>query len=63
MVIVMEHLKGGELFEKIVADEELLEADCCFYMRQVCQVCWRGCGIFGTNFANSNFRVWNICTA
>ena len=52
MVIVMEHLKGGELFEKIVADEELLEADCCFYIRQVCQVCWRGCVIFGTNFAN-----------
>jgi len=30
-------LKGGELFEKIVDNDDLLESDCCLYMRQVCQ--------------------------
>ena len=37
-VIVTEYLEGGELFEKIVEEGELLESDCCFYIRQVCQV-------------------------
>ena len=33
----MEYLDGGELFERIVDDEnELLESDCCFYLRQIC---------------------------
>ena len=34
----MEYLEGGELFERIVDDEdELLECDCAFYLRQVCK--------------------------
>ena len=37
-IIVTEYLEGGELFEKIVEEGELLESDCCFYIRQVCQV-------------------------
>ena len=37
-ILVMEYLEGGELFERIVDDEdELLECDCAFYLRQVCK--------------------------
>ena len=40
VIIVTELLEGGELFQKIVDNdnEDLLEKDCCLYMRQVCQV-------------------------
>ena len=40
LIIVTELLEGGELFQKIVDhdNEDLLEKDCCLYMRQVCQV-------------------------
>ena len=37
-MIVMEYLAGGELFDKIAAVDELLESDCCSYIRQICQV-------------------------
>lgn len=37
-MMVMEHLAGGELFDKIAAVDELLESDCCSYIRQICQV-------------------------
>ena len=38
-ILVMEYLEGGELFERIVDEEnELLESDCCFYLRQICKV-------------------------
>ena len=43
---MMEYLSGGELFDKIAADDELLESDCCSYIRQICQVgnyCKRFC--------------------
>ena len=37
--MVLEYLEGGELFERIVDEEnELLESDCCFYLRQICKV-------------------------
>ena len=37
-ILVMEYLEGGELFERIVDEEnELLESDCCFYLRQICK--------------------------
>ena len=38
LIIVTEYLDGGELFDKIVDEDELLESDCCYYIRQVCQV-------------------------
>ena len=38
LMMVMEHLAGGELFDKIAAVDELLESDCCSYIRQICQV-------------------------
>eukprot|EP00092_Neocalanus_flemingeri_P031082 GFUD01033762.1.p1 GENE.GFUD01033762.1~~GFUD01033762.1.p1 ORF type:complete len:491 (-),score=154.57 GFUD01033762.1:268-1740(-) len=38
IIVVTEYLAGGELFERIVDDQfELLESDCCFFMRQVCR--------------------------
>ena len=38
-ILVLEYLEGGELFERIVDEEnELLESDCCFYLRQICKV-------------------------
>ena len=38
-ILVLEYLEGGELFERIVDEEnELLESDCCFYLRQICGV-------------------------
>ena len=38
MILVTEYLRGGELFERIVDDTtELLESDCCFFMRQICR--------------------------
>jgi serine/threonine protein kinase len=38
IILVTEYLGGGELFERIVDDSfELLESDCCFFMRQVCR--------------------------
>ena len=38
IILVTEYLNGGELFERIVDDNfELLESDCCFFMRQVCR--------------------------
>ena len=38
IILVTEFLEGGELFEKIVDNDDLIESDCCLYMRQVCQV-------------------------
>ena len=38
MILVTEYLHGGELFERIVDDTtEVLESDCCSFMRQVCR--------------------------
>ena len=35
----MEYIGGGELFEKVVADDfTLTERDCTLFMRQICQV-------------------------
>ena len=37
--MVMEYIGGGELFEKVVADDfTLTERDCTLFMRQICQV-------------------------
>ena len=38
MILIMEYLDGGELFER-VADEDfnLTESDCCLFMRQICR--------------------------
>ena len=38
MIMVMEYIGGGELFEKVVADDfTLTERDCLLFMRQICQ--------------------------
>ena len=38
IVIVSEYLDGGELFERIVEEDfQLIESDCCLFMRQICQ--------------------------
>ena len=38
IILVTEYLDGGELFERIVDEQfELLESDCCFFMRQICR--------------------------
>ena len=38
VILIMEYLDGGELFER-VADESfnLTESDCCLFMRQICR--------------------------
>lgn len=37
MIMVMEYIGGGELFEKVVADDfTLTERDCVLFMRQIC---------------------------
>ena len=37
--MVMEYIGGGELFEKVVADDfTLTERDCTLFMRQIAQV-------------------------
>ena len=37
IVIVTEYLDGGELFDRIVdEDQDLTESDCSSYMKQVC---------------------------
>ena len=38
VILIMEYLDGGELFER-VADEDfnLTESDCCLFMRQICR--------------------------
>ena len=34
----MEYLDGGELFERVAADDfNLTESDCCLFMRQICR--------------------------
>ncbi|GLH01363.1 Obscurin [Gryllus bimaculatus] len=38
MVMVMEYISGGELFERVVADDfTLTERDCILFMRQICE--------------------------
>ena len=38
IILVTEYLEGGELFDRIVDETfELLESDCCFFIRQVCK--------------------------
>ncbi|VEN54177.1 unnamed protein product [Callosobruchus maculatus] len=38
MVMVMEYISGGELFERVVADDfTLTEKDCILFMRQICE--------------------------
>ena len=38
IILVTEYLDGGDLFEKIEYDQfEVLESDCCFFIRQVCR--------------------------
>eukprot|EP00092_Neocalanus_flemingeri_P102821 GFUD01131530.1.p1 GENE.GFUD01131530.1~~GFUD01131530.1.p1 ORF type:complete len:330 (-),score=76.47 GFUD01131530.1:85-1074(-) len=37
IIVVMEYLDGGDLFEKVAEEEfQLTEADCCHYLRQIC---------------------------
>ena len=36
VILVMEYLDGGELFERVAADDfNLTESDCCLFMRQI----------------------------
>ena len=38
VILVMEYLDGGELFERVAADDfNLTESDCCLFMRQICR--------------------------
>ncbi|XP_054274333.1 titin-like isoform X2 [Macrosteles quadrilineatus] len=38
MVMVMEYISGGELFERVVADDfTLTERDCILFLRQICE--------------------------
>ena len=38
VIMIMEFIGGGELFEKVVADDfTLTEHDCVLFMRQICQ--------------------------
>ncbi|KAB0796878.1 hypothetical protein PPYR_10939 [Photinus pyralis] len=38
MVLLMEYISGGELFERVVADDfTLTERDCILFMRQICE--------------------------
>lgn len=38
MIMVMEYISGGELFERVVADDfTLTERDCILFMRQICE--------------------------
>ncbi|XP_042897175.1 uncharacterized protein [Parasteatoda tepidariorum] len=37
MIMVMEYISGGELFERVIADDFILtEQDCVLFMRQIC---------------------------
>ena len=59
-MIVMEYLAGGELFDKIAADDELLESDCCSYIRQICQVgnyCGSIRGLVRINHLSSRIQI------
>ncbi|XP_069686561.1 titin homolog isoform X2 [Periplaneta americana] len=49
MVMVMEYISGGELFERVVADDfTLTERDCILFMRQICE---------GVDYMHQNFIV------
>lgn len=38
VILVMEYLDGGELFERVADDNfNLTESDCCLFMRQICR--------------------------
>jgi len=38
VILVMEYLDGGELFERVADDKfNLTESDCCLFMRQICR--------------------------
>nr|XP_023019109.1 myosin light chain kinase, smooth muscle-like [Leptinotarsa decemlineata] len=38
MIMIMEYISGGELFERVVADDfTLTEKDCILFMRQICE--------------------------
>jgi len=38
VILVMEYLDGGELFERVADDDfNLTESDCCLFMRQICR--------------------------
>ena len=40
VILVMEYLDGGELFERVADDDfNLTESDCCLFMRQICRYC------------------------
>jgi len=38
VILIMEYLDGGELFERVADDDfNLTESDCCLFMRQICR--------------------------
>lgn len=61
VILIMEYLDGGELFER-VADEDfnLTESDCCLFMRQIC----RGVQyLHDTNIVHLDLKPENVvCT-
>uniref|UniRef100_A0A1B6CDT2 Myosin light chain kinase, smooth muscle-like n=2 Tax=Clastoptera arizonana TaxID=38151 RepID=A0A1B6CDT2_9HEMI len=49
IVMIMEYISGGELFERVVADDfTLTEKDCIIFMRQICE---------GVEYMHNNFVV------
>jgi len=49
VVMVMEYISGGELFERVVADDfTLTERDCILFMRQICE---------GVDYMHQNYVV------
>ena len=38
IIMITEYLDGGELFERVVAEDfQLVEAECCLFMKQICR--------------------------
>jgi serine/threonine protein kinase len=64
MIMVMEYIGGGELFEKVVADDfTLTERDCVLFMRQVGLRVIQGCQqLAQTSCSNSDnyVRIYQI---
>ena len=38
VILIMEYLDGGELFERVAGEDfNLTESDCCQFMKQICR--------------------------
>ena len=55
MVLVSELVCGGELFERLVEEEEIAEVDVTFYIKQVLQAVGH---IHGQGILHLDLKVW-----